>query len=265
MHRNASRIRRVSPVYPTLAEHQVTEDWACREIVARLQEWAERFIVEFKLGIPELVLAVDDLPRTRLGQFRNGHNGLGLRGEITINRRYVSKREPWELLGTLLHELIHAWQQAHGVMKSRSHHNSEFRQKARELGLIVDRRGITGYAAASRFKDVLQTHGVEVPAGEVTPRDRRVPGTSKLVKWTCGCGINVRVGVADFQALCLKCNTKFVRDNVDQGARTIFMAPGVFEVHSANRKKGGNGLDRQGSERSAHSAAAIVEVRRFYQ
>jgi len=36
-------------------------------------------------------------------------------------------------------------------------------------------------------------------------------GESKLEKWTCGCTY-VRVAVADFQALCLKCGKVFSRN-----------------------------------------------------
>jgi hypothetical protein len=198
-------------VYPILAQHQRAEEWARREIIADFQIWAERFIGEFKLDIVDIALCVDRLPRNWYGYFRPGHNGFGLKGEIAINARYLGENRPeWQVLGTLLHELLHAWQEIHGTPGKRNHHNVEFREKARGLGLNVDRRGVTGYAASSLFKDCIRRFGVEAPDDEFTP-PCRPPGESKLKKWTCGCGTNVRVAIADFQAVCLKCEQKFAR------------------------------------------------------
>jgi len=203
-------------VYPVLAKHQRDEEWVCREIIAVLQIWAGRFIAQFNLDIPEVVLCIDWLPRTRYGHFRCGHNGFGLRGEIAINARYLTgERQLWEVLGTLLHELLHGWQQAHGTPGKRNHHNREFRDKARELGLIVDRRGVTGYASTSPFKDLLRQYGVEVSDAEIVPQVRVVAGKSKLKKWSCGC-TNVWVAMQGFQGRCLKCGNDFTREEVQQ-------------------------------------------------
>jgi hypothetical protein len=203
-------------VYPVLAKHQREEQWVCREIIGALQTWADRFTVEFNLDIPEVVLRIDWLPRTRYGHFRSDHNGFGLRGEIALNARYLTgQRQFWEVLGTLLHELLHGWQQAHGMPSEGNHHNTEFRNKARELGLIVDRRGATGYAATSSFKDLLRRFGVECPDAEIFPEVRIVAGQSKLKKWSCGC-TNVWVACGGFQARCLKCSNDFTREEVHE-------------------------------------------------
>jgi hypothetical protein len=200
-------------VYATIAQHQRHEEWDRRDLMAGLHAWANQFAVDFKLDIPEVVLCVDQLPSTRYGHFRKGHNGFGLKGEIAINSRYLTGDLPlWEVLGTLLHELLHAWQQAHGTPGRRNHHNAEFRAKALELGLIVDRCGVTGYAADSPFKALLRRMHVVVPEEESVPTMRRPRGESKLKKWSCGC-TNVRVAVADFRAMCLKCGNEFRRDS----------------------------------------------------
>jgi hypothetical protein len=200
-------------VYPVLAQHQRKESWAGQDAIACLQAWTERFIAEFKLDIPEVVLCIDRLPSRRYGHFRGGHNGFGLKGEIAINARYLAgQRQLWEVLGTLLHELLHAWQEVHGTPGKRNHHNAEFQAKARELGLVVDRRGVTGYAANSPFKELLRQCGVSVPDHEVVAPKERPRGESKLKKWSCGC-TNVRVAVTDFRAMCLKCGNEFRRDS----------------------------------------------------
>jgi predicted SprT family Zn-dependent metalloprotease len=210
---NVSQQSEQPRIYPMLAQHQRQEAWQGQRTIAVLQEWAERFIVEFKLDIPSVVLCIDRLAINCLGHFRMGHNGFGLRGEIAINDRYLGSREPWQMLGTLLHELLHAWQQEHGTPSARNHHNREFRDKALELGLVIDARGVTGYAADSSFKDLLRQAGVHVPPDEIKPSTRDGKGSSKLVKWSCQCTppVNVRVAVADFKAMCLKCGAKFVK------------------------------------------------------
>jgi hypothetical protein len=199
-------------IYQNLASHQRAEKWFGRDLVTALQEWAERFIVEFRLDIAELAVCVDRLPVSRLGHFRIGHNGFGLKGEIAINVRYLTDRESfWRVLGTLLHELLHAWQHTHGKASTQCHHNREFRDKARELGLVVDGKGVTSFAADSRFKELLRRNGITVPDGEIKATPRKA-GSSKMRKWSCGC-TTVRTGVGDFQAQCLKCNNRFQRDS----------------------------------------------------
>jgi len=203
-------------IYQDLASHQRAEEWFGRDLIALLQQWAERFIVEFKLEIPEVALCLEQLPTTRYAHFRHGHNGFGLRGEIAFNARYLNgERELWEILGTLLHELLHGWQQCHGKPGKRNHHNAEFREKAWQLGLIIDRRGVTGYRANSAFKTLLRCNGIDAPEQQVKPKRDSKAGSSKLKKWSCGCRppVNVRVAIATFRARCLDCGCEFVRQD----------------------------------------------------
>jgi hypothetical protein len=195
-------------VYQALAVHQRCEAWGHRELLSLLQEWAVRFAVEFELDVPELALRVDVLPRSYLGHFRPGHNGFGLRGEIALNATYLRQLSVWEVLGVLLHEMIHAWQYAHGSPSDGNHHNGEFRRKAAAFGLNIGRRGVTGYDAVSRFRDLLRRFRIDMPEGDMPPRERRVKGSSKNKKWTCGCPVSVRCAVT-LHARCLRCGQDF--------------------------------------------------------
>lgn len=197
--------------YEKLAKHQITESWDFREALEELHLWRERFCVEFKLEIPAIAIAIGDISRHRLGQFRYGHNEFGFRGEITISRRHVienaSKDKWWRVLGTLLHELLHAWQELHGKPGKRNYHNKEFRLKAIGLGLIIDQRGLTKYDPESPFTGLLEKHGVEAPIPDlVSPPPKPPPGKSKMKLWMCGCPIRVRCANPRYEACCRHCN-----------------------------------------------------------
>jgi hypothetical protein len=196
-------------IYDILARHQVTAEWRHRDLSAELLRWAVIFNAEFNLGVPEIALRVDWLSYRALGHFRPGHNGFGLKGEIALNERYLYRREPWQLLGTVLHELLHAWQQKHGKPGKPPYHNKEFRDKALQYGLVIDEDGVTHYLPESSFKNLLKRYGVHMPDQPPPPQRRK--GESKLKKWTCRCPVNVRVAIADFQARCLKCGNLFVQ------------------------------------------------------
>jgi hypothetical protein len=198
-------------VYVALADHQRNEPWDRRDLFASFQAWADRFIFEFKLEIPQVALSIDSLSPRTLGHYRCGYNAFGLQREIALNERYLSGQlAAWEVLGVLLHEVLHGWQEVHGKAGQHNYHNIQYQKKARELGLIVDGRGVTKYAEASPFKDLLIRHGVDVPQLEFISPAARSKGNSKLKKWTCGC-TNVRVAVADFSARCLNCGNEFVQ------------------------------------------------------
>ena len=198
-------------IYEALADHQVHEEWDHRAFIAELQRWAGLFNRAFDLGVPEVSLGIDRLRTQRLGHFCRGHNAFGLRGEIILNNRYLHEvREPWRVLGTLLHELLHGWQQAYGKSGKNNYHNKQFREKAQTYGLIVDDRGCTQYDSGGRFFALLREHGMELPELVVPAPVIRERGESKLKKWSCGC-TNVRVAVPDFRARCLRCGREFLR------------------------------------------------------
>jgi hypothetical protein len=198
-------------VYDVLAHHQILESWGHRELAIELHRWVAIFEEEFQLGIPEISLGVDRLRITRLGHFHPGHNGLGLKGEIVVNELYIGERAEWETLGTLLHEMLHAWQQAHGQPGKRNYHNKQFREKARTLGLLIDERGYTEYVPDSPFTRLLDRHGVVASLDEPALRkkkSRRGDAEVTLKRWFCGC-TNVRVAVRSFRARCLNCGNEF--------------------------------------------------------
>lgn len=201
----------MSNIHKQLEKHQIEENnWKYQEYIVDFHKWIKIFNFEFKLDLEDISLRVDYLSRRAYGTYREEHNGFGLRGEITMNSRYLD-RDYWKTLGTLLHELLHGWQERHGKSGKWNYHNKQFQRKANELGLIVDKKGVTTYHKEDKspFLQLLKKHGVDTKS--VLDIDKPVTierVKPKLRKWSCGC-TNVRVGVRKFEAKCLVCYEKF--------------------------------------------------------
>lgn len=209
-------------VYTALKEHQVGTAWEYRDVVERLHVFADIFNGQFKLGLPEVALiGIERLHTNCLGQFCFT-NGFGLRLEILIADEHVraaSGDRGWiDVLATLLHEQLHAFQHLHGRPGRPPYHNRDFVRRAAELGLIVDKYGGQQLdSGATPFLSVLRRHGVSVP-----PLDEPVLFTpaetsgsqhpkSKLGLWVCGCRppVRLRVGRTRLNVVCQDCGLKF--------------------------------------------------------
>lgn len=121
----------------------------------------------------------------------------------------------------------HAWQHEHGTPSKPPHHNKEFRARCEAFGLPSDEGGHDlGVRHGSPFEDYCRRHGVAFPpppgVGDSTgggpsgpdpspllPVPPVKPRGSKMRKWSCPCGVNARVAIADFQAVCCKCGGRF--------------------------------------------------------
>lgn len=200
------------PINVALRAHQTgVTRWPWQAAAADLHLWAERFIVEFKLETAVPALLIASLRGGRLGHFHYGRNGFGLTDEIALDEEHVRHSPPWRVYGTVLHELLHAWQQQHGTPGRRNYHNRQFRQKARTLGLIINHRGFTEYAAGeSAFINILTKYGVSLAGFSATPSTTVSRPGSKLKLYQCPCGVKVRIGRSRFNAKCLDCDGVFV-------------------------------------------------------
>lgn len=208
-------------VYRTLADHQSAQaNWRYNGVIRELHRWHDIFESEFRLGLPEVAFCVGYTRLRCHGYFRPGHNWYGFTREILLNERHVLASiqggEFWQVLGTQLHELLHAWQDKHGVPGRNNYHNAEFRQKAKQLGLIVDHRGYTEFEPDGPFFRLIEKHGV---ADVALPEGVRPHVTqAKLRKWVCGCQpqYGVRVAIEHFDARCERCGAKFFRPECEQ-------------------------------------------------
>ncbi len=205
------------PINDALAEHQGKldrEDWCLSGVAADLQRWAGRMVLDFKLEIGTPALFLDKLGR-RYGHYVNGRNGFGISDEIGIDVSHIKGDPYWDVLGTLLHELLHAWQYHHGrsaAPGSRNYHNKEFRRKAGELGLVVDERGRQTLAPPKTpFLTLLENYGIEVPDIVETQKATRKAVSSVLRLYQCQCPRynKIRAGHTHIDAVCRRCQSPF--------------------------------------------------------
>jgi len=182
---------------------------------------------EFFAGqLPEVVLSFDVTDRRTLGHYHIGRISLGVRWALNLNPVHLA-RPVYQVLATLLHELAHAWQHEHGTPSKPPHHNKEFRARCEAFGIPTDEGGHDlGVRHGSPFEDYCRRHRIALPpppgAADVTAGGPSGPGPlpllpvpparpkgSKMKKWTCACGVNVRVAIAAFDATCNKCGGRF--------------------------------------------------------
>lgn len=209
----ACRLQAGEHINAELRTHQESaSDWELTKTMRDLHAWGDRFVVEFKLNIGPPALMVERL-RSHLGHYRPGRNAFGLRDEIAIHDEHLAASPYWRVLGTLLHECLHSWQEHNGTPPASTawnYHNREFRDKAKSLGLIVDKYGHTAYAPGDTpFFLVLSKYGISQPDVPDEVHVLLPCGRSKLHLYVCPCGVKVRVGRSRFNARWLDCGGLF--------------------------------------------------------
>lgn len=203
------------PINVAIRENEkMVTDWPLSDLAKELYLWTDIFNITFfkEHPVPVPAISFEKSKVGSLGHYVIGRNGFGVRENININRVHLD-RPMWDILATLLHEMVHSWQGTYGNLSNSWFHNREFRLKMAELGILVTEKGCH-VAVGDPFVSLLREHGVKV-SGEQSPDGMikfppkvKPKGKSKLKKWTCGCQI-VRVGKATFEATCDICGSKF--------------------------------------------------------
>ncbi len=119
-------------------------DVAHTERLARL--FREANAAHFGGALPELPIRLSGRMKSRLGQLCL-EPGTGVPFEITLSRRHVERHGWAEVADTLLHEMVHLWQHAHGHPVD---HRAAFRAKARDVGVTPAARRSVRRPAAHR-------------------------------------------------------------------------------------------------------------------
>jgi predicted SprT family Zn-dependent metalloprotease len=146
-----------------------------------------------------------------------------VRHEISLNPSTLRSRQPIEVASTLVHEMVHLWQQDFGRPSRRGYHNAEWASKMDDVGLTPSSTAAPGGARVGQLVSHYIAKGgrfeqafVEMPAEYLLPwsceepdETKGKPRTRNKTKYTCsGCGTNVW-GAPDLSVVCGDCNTPF--------------------------------------------------------
>jgi hypothetical protein len=176
---------------------------------------AEELCVPQGFPVPEVIISVDYNSIRQLGHFKIGRDGLGLKWRVSMNLRHLA-RARGNVLATLLHEMLHAWEHQSGKPpKNPKTHNVAFRAACEKLGIPCGPRGHSlGITPDGLFHQYLVKHEIQ---GQVGLVPRAVAGKGKgspLKKFICACEgddlVPIRVArVDDFDATCNKCGERY--------------------------------------------------------
>jgi len=100
-------------------------------LIRELSRWhAEYNEGRFAGALREIPIRISRRMKSRLGHYSPASGGC--EPEIVLSRRHI-RRDGWdEALHTLLHEMVHQWQDEQGLVVD---HGSSFRAKARAVGI----------------------------------------------------------------------------------------------------------------------------------
>lgn len=142
---------------------------------------------ELHEGIPETVMVIGASGATRQGQ-KHGHfaprswklrgddKGKELYGEIFLAGESL-ERGAVGTLGTILHELVHAYCYANEIKDTSNgnrYHNTKFKEKAEEFGLEIEKAETIGWSLTSVPKSTQDTYAKEIEALEQAIRTHRL-------------------------------------------------------------------------------------------
>lgn len=233
--RGGKKIELVNPQPEVRKNAETAKDWVYAEEATYLYRMAvllkDRFLDPVLLmdrrRLPDPVISFGNLRnKNTLAAYMLVRNPQGLLYEITMNsEQYLTEEQDgkkaqqwrfgrWAQLETLLHELVHLWQQNFGVdpvKLGRIYHNKEFVEKCESLGLHpMPGAGCHTRLADGNFAILMKEMGIDPPDFSERPLDLGVDwfkwrldtlgkgkkGVSTLHKWTCPeCGLHARIGI----------------------------------------------------------------------
>jgi hypothetical protein len=120
----------------------------------KLVEWHQRYNTQhFDGQLKSISVRISRRMKSRLGHYSTATAGEP--AEIAISRRHV-RRHGWdEALHTLLHEMVHQWQDETGQVIA---HGRAFRTKARQVGIApFARRALTAALRSTSASDAGRT------------------------------------------------------------------------------------------------------------
>jgi predicted SprT family Zn-dependent metalloprotease len=141
--------------------------------------------------------------------------------EISLNPHYLD-RPDIEWHATLVHEMVHLWQQDFGKPSRSDYHNKQWARKMEEIGLIPSSTGqpdgkktgqsMTHYVAPDgqfieAFNHLIERN-IEYSPLQKVETNKAVSRKANKTKYECSCGNNVW-GKPGLRIVCVVCNQNF--------------------------------------------------------
>lgn len=212
-HEGAPHARRTAGVVTPIDRIDVAHDPTLVKLHAEIVRAFHFFNVRFwdgKLPIPVFAFFPQPPRGSRLGHFwaKTWKDGGERRHEIVFYADLCLAEGIEQVVQTLLHEMVHLWQQEHGKPGRNNHHNKEWHREAQRVGLVTE--GKKGYTTAGEgFKTALADLK---PSDEAIPhRDPPKRAKGKMKLWMCACPtpFKIRVAREGFAATCDLCGSPF--------------------------------------------------------
>jgi len=191
--------------------------WDLEHLRRELYRWADIFNTGLfgDQPVPRIHIALEKKRVTNYGSYVPANSTSTGREHININSANL-RRPFWQILATLLHEMVHVWQHHSGNPSDSWYHNKEFQNRILSFGVLCDGTG-SHSEIRNPFLSLLMERGVDLGLDHLSegvvqiPTSPKPKGKSKLKRWSCSC-TNVRVAVDDFRAVCLRCGRRFSRE-----------------------------------------------------
>src|ERR1051326_4467028 len=118
-----------------IRQHEVEVPWEYQDLSRVCYEAFDLFNAAFfDSKLPPCLLEFDSTNYKKEGRYGPGNNGIGARCEILLNVKHL-QRPLYEVLGTLLHQLIHQWLEQVGESGDRTYHKRGFVARSEALGI----------------------------------------------------------------------------------------------------------------------------------
>jgi hypothetical protein len=115
-------------------------------VLAQLLDAHQRYNVElFEGRLRPVPIRISGRMKNRLGHYMAALPSAGIAAEIAISRRHIRLDDWSDVLHTLVHEMVHQWQDENGLPLD---HGRHFRMKARAVGISARATRPAGSAAS---------------------------------------------------------------------------------------------------------------------
>jgi len=200
------------PINTNTRKHQETvKDWRFAEPARTMYEWYDLLNEGFfDSKVPTPLISFKQDHRNTCGYYVPGRNEIGARENINLPPEHLHRPLP-ELLLTLTHEMVHAWDEKWGRPGKGNYHSKSCRAKMDEIGIPCDSRG-RSLGMHDPFFSFLKKHGVRANTKlEMPPLiiKRGSRSGTRLKRWKCDC--TTLWALHEVAVRCIKCRKRFFR------------------------------------------------------